>query len=128
MKKIVAVQFEDGTVASVDDMQVLAQYIHDFNMLKNLRALAADKSIDWPAVSASHEERQASLLQKKATKRKNAAQPRKKSVEGLPITKADLVAFEEDWRRRNPGKRGVVKATCLSFGITAATRKKRLAK
>lgn len=121
MQKIIAVQFEDGTIASVDDMQVLVRYISDFNLQQSYRALAADKTIDWPARARVIEARQVDRIAKKKqrsdTNSRNAKGPKK------PVSKAELLAFEASYA--NPKyadiKRGWKAAACQKFRIARKT-------
>ena len=49
MKPIVAVIFEDGTEATVADMQALVRYVKSFSQEQEHRELAADPDVDWDA-------------------------------------------------------------------------------
>lgn len=125
MKKIVSVKFEDGTEMVVPDLNVLVRYINAYETQTNLRKLAADKSIDWPALSLAADERQVTKLTKRKTKKetntRSAQAPRK------AVTKDDLLKYKAAFDSKWPDKtRGWITAACLEFRITKNTLKKRL--
>ncbi|OFZ85782.1 MAG: hypothetical protein A2V78_02450 [Betaproteobacteria bacterium RBG_16_64_18] len=122
MKRIVAVIYEDGTKAPVDDMQTVVSYVHAFYLQQNLRAAAADTQYDWVAHGKAMEQRKATILKKKATKRTNARNPRNEFAKRADAKKV-LLAFKKEYERTEGKSHGWKAAACKKFLIDPATLK-----
>jgi hypothetical protein len=92
MKRIVTVTFEDGTEATIDDMQALVRYLNSFRSQQNFRTLAADTTIDWAAHALENTQREIARLQKKAALAAERAKPRGKAKDVTPQMARETLA------------------------------------
>lgn len=125
MKKIVSVKFDDGTELEVPDVDALRRYIDAYIFQASMRKLAADQSIDWPAVSKAADERQTTKLTKRKTKKETNTRSAKALRKG--VTKDQLLEFQKTFNSDYPdAKRGWKKAATHHFSITSKTLNARL--
>lgn len=122
MKRIVAVIYEDGTEASVADMESLERYVHDFRQQQYFRALAADRSIDWDARGKALDQWNAARL---AKKKKILASKRKPRGAGKYVAPAKAKETLERIVAAN-GKWGATKKAARELNVSKRTVNRRM--
>lgn len=115
MKRIVSIKFEDGTEREVLDIHELRSYVNSLILQEELRAMAADTSIDWQARRSFAEAMKAHLLRVKETKRNNAKGPR------TSVTKEELLKDKDQYERDNGTSYGWLAHAERKFGVTRKT-------
>jgi DNA-binding NtrC family response regulator len=126
MKRIVAVIFEDGTEATVADMQTIVRYVNSFSLKQSINALASDHAVDWKAHGKAMDLWRANRLEKKAKKSRDAAKPRGKA-KGVSPEKA-RATLERIVAHSGNQKWGSSKEAARELGISERTLNRRINK